>query len=139
MSKELFFDMRQQELAHFVTEVENGERDALAAYAEIKKLEKEFASAKKQVEDLALDEAIKFGEKSFEHQGFKFEIRKGATRYSYKNISIWRDKNKELKEIESRAKAAFLAKQKGMLTATDDGEEIELPEVNYSKDSLIVK
>lgn len=139
MSKEQFFEMRQQDLAHFVTEVENGERDALSAYATIKKLEKEFNLAKSQLEPLAMVEAEKFGQKSFEHQGVKFEIRNGATRYSYKNITEWQNKSKELKELEARAKQAFIAKQKGILTATEDGEEIELPEVNYSKDSLVVK
>lgn len=139
MSKLEFFEMRQSELAHFTQKVEDGDISALTAYANIKKLESEIVSVKKQIEPLALDEAINYGEKSFTHDGVKFEIRNGATRYNYKGISAWSEKQKELKTIEERSKQAFIAKQKGILTATEDGEEIELPEVNYSKNSLIVK
>lgn len=139
MSKDLFFKMRQEELAHLIQEVEEGNRDALTAYANIKKLESEVKNARTQIEELAMNEAENYSGKTFEYNGFKFEKRNGATRYSYKNIAKWKEANKNLKDIESEAKQAFIAKQKGMMVASEDGEEIELPEVNYSKDSLVVK
>lgn len=138
-TKELFGQMRAEEIANYVNDVENGELEALRAYAELKKYEGLISDAKRQLEPLAMDEAYNFGEKSFEHHGYKFEIRNGATRYNFKNISIWKDKQKELKEIEKNAKQAYLAIQSGNMIATGDGEEIELPEVTVSKDSLIVK
>lgn len=139
MSKLEFFKLRQQDLAQFTQEVENGDRDALTAYANIKKLESEIIAVKKQIEPLALDEAVAFGEKSFETHGIKFEVRNGATRYSYKGIPEWVEKQKELKAIEDKSKHAFISVQKGLLTVTDDIKEIPMPEVSYSKNSLIVK
>jgi len=139
MSKLQFFEMRQEEIAKLVEEVEQGEREALFAYANLKALEKETNSAINQIEHLAKEEAEQEPEKTFSRHGIEFEKHNGSRRFSYKDISIWQEKNKELKDIEKKAKHAFEAKQKGMLTATKDGEEIELPSVKYTKDSLIVR
>jgi hypothetical protein len=139
MSKENFFEMRQLELAHFVDEVEKGQTSALIAYAQIKRVADEYASAIKQIEEPAMEEAHNFGEKSFETQGFKFEIRNGAKRFDYSGIDEWKDQRDALKETEERYKAAFVARQKGLLTASQDGEELQLPELKISKDSLVLK
>ncbi len=139
MSKENFFEMRQQELAHFVDEVEKGQTSALIAYAQIKRVADEYASAIKQIEDNAMEEAHSFGEKSFETQGFRFEIRNGAKRFDYSGIDEWKLHRDALKETEERYKAAFVARQKGLLTASQDGEELQLPELKISKDSLVLK
>jgi len=139
MSKELFFEMRQQELAHFVDEVEKGDRSALIAYAHLKRTADEYLLAIKQIESNAMEEAHNFGEKSFETQGFKFEIRNGVKRFDYSSIDEWKAQRDALKETEERYKAAFIAKQKGLLTASEDGEELQMPELKISKDSLILK
>lgn len=139
MSKDLFFQQRANELMDVVDGVERGSRNALLAYAEMKKFADIASQAVKQIEAIAMEEAINFGEKEFETHGFKFQIRNGATRYSYKHIPEWQTAQEGLKEVEERYKAAFVARQKGLLTASEDGEEMILPEVNRSKDSLIVK
>jgi len=139
MSKDNFFEMRQQELAHFVDEVEQGKRSALIAYAHLKRTADEYTSAIKQIEDNAMNEAHNFGEKSFETQGFKFEIRNGAKRFDYSGIDEWKEQRDALKETEERYKAAFIARQKGLMTASEDGEELQLPELKISKDSLVLK
>jgi len=112
MSKDLFYELRSQEIAELVEKAENGEIYALKAYAELK-----------HTSDL-LSDAIK---------------QNGSTRYSYKNIKSWNEKNKELKAIEEKSKMAYIAFSKGLLTADEFGEEIELPEISYTKDCLIVK
>lgn len=139
MSKDLFFQQRANELMDVVDGVERGSRSALITYAEMKRFADIAVKAVKQIEDLAIDEAINFGEKEFETNGYKFQIRNGATRYSYKHIPDWQIVQEELKEVEERYKAAFIARQKGLLTASADGEELILPEITRSKDSLIVK
>jgi len=139
MSKENFFEMRQQELAHFVDQVEQGNRNALIAYAQMKRTADEYSRAISQIEHLAMEEAHSFGEKSFETQGYKFEIRNGAKRYDYSGIDEWKEQRDALKETEERYKAAFIARQKGLLTASEDGEELQLPELKISKDSLVLK
>lgn len=139
MSKDLHFNMRQEELAHVLSEVENGNQRALPLYAEVKQLEALFTQAKKQLEPYALDEAMQYQENTFEENGIEYTKKNGATRYTYKNIPEWQEANDRLKEIEARSKQAFISKQKGILSATEDGEEIILPTVNYSKNSLLVK
>lgn len=139
MSKELFFETRQQELAELVEQVEQGNRSALATYAELKKTAQEYANAISQVESIAMTEAETYGSKSFQAYGHSFEIRNGAKRFDYSGISEWQTYKKALSDCESRYKAAFEAKQKGILIASGDGEELEMPEINYSKDSLVLK
>lgn len=139
MSKDLFFQQRANELMDVVDGVERGSRSALLAYAEMKRFADIASQAVKQIEPIAMEEAIKYGEKEFETHGFKFQIRNGATRYSYKHIPEWQEANEKVKDVEERYKAAFIARQKGLLTASEDGEEMILPEITRSKDSLIVK
>lgn len=139
MSKDLFFDTCCEGMARILTQVEDGDRRALNVYAQIKKTKDLFAEAEKQVFDQAMNEALDYPEKKFEEEGFTFEKRNGATRYSYKNIPDWISKNLELKSIEATHKQAYLAMQKNILVADQNGEEFVYPTVTTSKDSLIVK
>lgn len=139
MSKDLFYELRSQEIAELVESAENGDINALRVYAQLKRTSDLLSDAIKQVEVLAIDEASKQGTKTFEAYGNKFELRSGMTRYSYKNIPIWNEKSKELKAIEEKSKLAYIAFSKGMLTADEYGEDIGFPEVTYTKDCLILK
>lgn len=139
MSKDLFFESRSQEISGLVNSVKNGEKRALIAYATLKRYNDLINNGLNQIKDLALDEAKLYGTNNFNENGFNFEYRNGSTRYSYKNIAIWNEKNKELKEIEQKAKHAFLSKQKNMIISDENGEVIELPDITYTPDVLIVK
>lgn len=139
MSKELFFERRQEELASLIDQVENGEARALNVYAEIKRFKEMYVSVEKQIEPLAMDEAQDYSENTFEEDGFEFTKRNGATRYIYKGIPEWQTYSKALKECEARHKQAFISKQKGLMIASADGEEMVMPEIAYSKSSLVVK
>ena len=139
MSKGLYFKMREEEVAHLLTEVEQGNSNALSTYANLKRCKDLFDEASKQVEPLAFDEALNFPEKTFNANGFTFEKRNGATRYSYNHIPKVQELKAEIKEIESKSKQAFLSQQKGIIVADENGEEIILPKVSYSKDVLVVK
>lgn len=139
MSKDLFYQLRSQEIAEFVESAENGDTNALIVYASLKRTSDLLSDAIKQVEAIAIDEASKQGEKTFEAYGNRFELRNGMTRYSYKNISAWNEKSNELKAIEERSKMAYIAFSKGMLTADEYGEDIQFPDVSFTKDCLILK
>ncbi|MCB0745269.1 MAG: hypothetical protein KDC67_15275 [Ignavibacteriae bacterium] len=121
-----------------VQEVIDGNADPLEVYAALNLELKELETCKKQIEDYAKEEAEKHGSK-FEHKGYKFEVRQGGRSYSFKNIKAWSDKQKEIKEIEERYKSAFSSYEKGLMTADENGEEMELPEVSYRSNSLIIK
>ena len=129
-SGNLFLELREQAV--------NGEIDPLIAYGQAKQMKSENDAALAEIEALALDEASKY-EKSFEMHGFKFERRNGATRYSFKHIPQWNELTKEVKNFESKSKQALKAMESGIQTADENGEEIPLPEVTHSKDSLVVK
>jgi hypothetical protein len=123
-----------------VSDVEVGNINALDAFAIFKKMEALFNEAKKSIDSLAIDEAETFGESTFSHNGQKYEVRNGATRYSFKGIQEWEEKNAELKAIEEKYKQAYKNFKIG-LSALDEitGELIDLPTVTQSKSSLIVK
>lgn len=122
-----------------IDRVENGEVNALVAYAEIKKLLDLYTNAKLQVEPLAMEEAEKYPDNTFTEGGFIFERRAGGSSYSYKHIPEWAEAERNKKQIEAKYKQAFLARQKGLMVASEDAEEMILPEISYRKSSLIVK
>ena len=129
----------EAEIVHLLTQVEEGNINALAVYAIFKHSKDLIEEAIKQIEPSVQREAELYSEKSFQESGFTFEKRNGATRYSYNHIPEIQGLKKELKDLEAKYKHAFLSKQRGLLAATEDGEELILPKVSYSKDSLIVK
>ena len=123
-----------------VNKVDLGELNGLDAFSLFKKLEKAFTEAKKTIEGVALDEAEKFGTSSFESNGQKYELRNGATRFSFDHIEEYKEKKAELKALEEKYKLAY-KNNKLNLSSLDEstGEVIELPRVTQSKSSLIVK
>lgn len=119
--------------------VDLGNVNPLDAFAVFKKMEKLFNEAKKTIDSYAIEEAEKYGS-SFEYNGQKFEVRNGATRYSFKDIEEWKIANANLKEIEEKYKTAYKNNKIG-LSALDEstGEVLELPTVTNNKSSLLCK
>lgn len=74
-----------------------------------------------------------------EYKGAKFEFRSGGKIFNFKGISEIDTKESELKDLKAVYQAAWENKQKGLLAVTEDGEELQLPTVNYRKSSMIVK
>lgn len=123
-----------------VSDVEVGNINPLDAFAIFKKMEAMFNDAKKSIDSLAIDEAETFGESSFSHNGQKYEVRNGATRYSFKDIPEWIEANNNLKQIEEKYKTAYKNRQMNLSSLDETtGELLQLPTVTKSKSSLIVK
>ena len=123
-----------------VSDVEIGNINPLDAFAIFKKMEAMFNEAKKSIDSLAIDEAETFGESSFSHNGQKYEVRNGATRYSFKEIPEWIEANEKLKLIEEKYKTAYKNRQMNLSSLDETtGELLQLPTVTQSKSSLIVK
>ena len=87
--------------------------------------------------DLIEKEASEYGKEGY--KGYKVEVRTGGRMYDYKHIPEWQTRKESLSECEERHKQAFIAKEKGLLTASEDGEEIVMPEVSYRKSSINLK
>lgn len=141
MSKDLFFAMQQESIAQAVEEIEQGNIEGFETYAFLDRIEKTAKEAKAQIKDVVIEASknhLEGNSKEFKKGNVKFTFKNGSTRYSFKNIKKHQEKAKELKAIEEESKQAFLAKQKNMLVANQDGEEIELPEVSYTADSITV-
>ena len=73
------------------------------------------------------------------YKGAKFEVRSGGRTFNFKGIREWQIAADNLKEIEDKYKQAFISKEKGLMPVDDNGELLDLPEVNYRKDSIIIK
>jgi len=139
MVKEMFFKVREEEVAHLLQEVEDGNIPALSTYGNLKRCQALYAEAIKQIEIYAFDEANNYSEKTFKDSGFVFEKRNGGIRFSFKHIEEWNEAEKTKKEIEERSKQAYFAMQRSLLVGTENGEIVEVPKVTYTKDSLIVR
>jgi len=86
--------------------VENGEIDALEAFVNLKKLEEIVKQAKKRIDDLAIDEANKYGEKTFRFLDSEITIKSSAGRYDYSHLPEITSKEAELKLLKDKHKAA---------------------------------
>ena len=115
-----------------------GSVDPLIAYADLKDYKREIDQAIKDIEHIALEESEKYG-KSFELHGIKFERRNGATRYDFKHIEQWQMMHQSLKNFEMQSKQALAALKHGANYIYENGEQIPLPKITYTKDSLIIK
>lgn len=106
----------------------DGNIDALAFYITLARLEKQISELKDEVKPYAIEQSGQWHEKQFSYFGATIEKRAAAGKWDFSNISAWKGLKEHLKAVEERAKAAYQAAQKfGMQTATQDGEEIELP------------
>lgn len=126
-------------IGEIITQVQSGDKSALVAYAELKNIEKELKAALAEIQPDAVADAERYGEKTFNAHGYSFELRQGSRRWNFKNIPAWGQKKSELAEIEDKAKHAYTSWEKGLLTASADGEEMELPQVTYTSPAIVVK
>ena len=125
---------------NIVKDVEIGNINPLDAYTIFKRMESVFNEAKKSIDTFAIDEAEKFGKSSFEFNGQKYEVRNGATRYSFDHIEEYANKKAELKTLEEKYKLAYKNSSLKLSSLDENtGEVLELPKVTSSKSSLIVK
>lgn len=114
-----------------------GYTNPLEAFAVFKKLEKLFTEAKKKVDELAIEEAEKYGVTQFEYSNQKFELRNSSRTYDYSNIKEWIDAKQKLKEVEEKYKQ--VANTNHIVIDQETGEILEKPVIKLSKQSLIVK
>jgi hypothetical protein len=82
------FELQQQ--------VIDGNANALEAYINLKKLEKALASVIANVQPYAMDEASRYGERTFDKFGAKVELKNAAiVACEYETAASYREKEKE--------------------------------------------
>lgn len=115
----------------------NGDVNPILAYGQSKIKLAHYIKLVGELEELASGELDNY-EKEFDIDGLHFEKRKGRTMYDFKHITKWQELQQKVKLLESDLKNAL--KLQGKIQMADqDGVEIELPKVSYTKDVLIVK
>lgn len=132
----------KEQLSQTLTNVEQaieGNYSAFKGKFELDLLVKELQSIQKEVNEIAVQEASDYPEKTFEMDGLKIEKRNGSRRFDFKNCAVWTTKQTELKNIERSLKNAFELYQQGKVVADENGEELEIPKVTYGSDVVIVK
>lgn len=141
-SSELFIDM-QNELMDRVQQAENGDInhiDALIEFRAYKKYMEESINLLKEYENdhfNEIEQAVK--EYPEGYRGYEFEVRNGRQIWDFKHIPEWQTHDNAKKECEQRYKNAFKARQNNLLVATEEGEEVILPKMDYAKGSIILK
>jgi hypothetical protein len=124
------------QITSLVTEVEEGNVDALKAYIDLMRLNKVLEASLAQIKESAIKEA-KNHSKSFEFYGAKVEVKEGSARYDYKGVSQWVALSEKMKGVESAAKQRALNPNIIMADA-DTGEEIFPAMVSYNKETIAI-
>lgn len=144
---EALLDQIKSNLNKIIELSENGEVDELKTYGLLKsyKLDDLIKESQYKLEDVAM-EAFKLSsddQKEFKGFGYVFTHKNGGERLSYKNIPEWSDIKEDYdskrKVIESKYKANYNAVKNGLMTASEEGEEMLIPEIIFTKSSLMVK
>ena len=121
-----------------VQDVMDGKQNPYEALYLLKKLLTDTKVAIEIVEVEAFNQC-EYEDKNFINGNFKIEKRNGGKIWNFKNVDEWNTYDKAKKECEDRLKAAYLANEKGLQMADEDGEIVPLPIVTFKKDSLIIK
>jgi hypothetical protein len=133
-------DYLQRHFATLVDDVENGNESALKAFAVLKQADNFINECIDQIKLIAVNEAEKFGAKSFDSNGLKFELREGSRVWDFSNSDTWVAKKNELKEIEQQLKLMAETKANiGQDLITEDGEVLEAAKFSFRSPSLILK
>jgi len=99
----------------------NGELNALEAYVELKRTEKLLKDVLKGVKEQAVEEAEKYGEKTFDAFGATIEMRAGGGTWNYKDLPWW----DSFKAKQEAAQKAYKSSQVYMTIVDDNGEIIK--------------
>lgn len=85
----------------FVERVDEGYMNPLLAYGQITAMEQMLKEAKEKVRELALNEAERYGEKTFSTYGMDIQIKEAGVKYDYSANEYWN----QLKETADVANA----------------------------------
>jgi hypothetical protein len=135
----------QNELMNLSHQALEGELSNLDALIEMRNHRQELEKNLKLIKDF---EDNRINEIAYEasqypegYKGFKIKMINGRKNYFFKNIPEWNACKEILENCEKRYKMMFEAKIKGLVHAniSEEGEELPLPQITYSKSWLSVE
>lgn len=121
MSKDVFFEEReadnlppqptQIDVMHWLnslrSKVLNGDFEPLKAYIMLKQVDGLVSACLTDIQDLAIDNALEYGAKTFELLGQKVEMRTAPGKWDFKSVPSIERVTAEKKRLEEIAKQAF--------------------------------
>lgn len=116
--------------------VDNGTINPLDVFASFDRMAKILTEGKKKVDVSALEEAVKYGDKTFDYRGVKFTFKNGSKALQYKEDEVVQELEDKLKERKDLVKLATNSKD---MIFDSDGIEVPKVSVKHGKDSLSVK
>ena len=117
--------------------VRNGEMNALELYTKSKEISDIASKVQKEVQELAIEEAEKRTEKTFNYGNYKITKVEGRRMIDYSDIEDWKIAKDNLKEIEEKYKESTLSKNSILDEST--GEILKRGIITFSKSSISVK
>lgn len=131
------------QISHNIEAAENGDIEVIEAFKRMRILQKQLENAAGLIKDwtsenheLITDNIESYGK---HYAGNEFSYTAGRTSFNFKGIAEVSAKEAELKALKERYKSYFKAAQAGQMPVDEDGVEIQLPTVNYSKGSITMK
>ena len=95
-----------------VTAVDNGDADPLKVIGELTALEKVATTAKKAIMPYAVNMAERYGERTFNTFGAKFELAEAGVKYDYSEDEKWLKLMEKKEELDAKIKARELELKK---------------------------
>ena len=120
-------------LVRLTLEVEEGDRSAIQAWAEMKRMADLVKTAMSAIEEAAINEREMVGADECHVDGLNIELVQGRKIYSYKHIGRWKELQVQMKQVEQAAKTAA---DTGHLVVDHYGQEIEPAEMSFGKSYL---
>lgn len=116
--------------------VDLGLINPLDVFASFDKMAKILTEGKKKVDISALEEAQKYGDKSFDYRGVKFTFKNGSKALQYNEDHLVEVLEEKLKERKELVKLATNSKED---IYDSEGVKVEKVSIKHGKDSLSVK
>ncbi len=92
--------MITDEIREWVAGVKEGHLNPLDIFIQLKDIEQILKLAIDELREEAIDEATKYEGKTFTHLNAKITLKNDAGRWDYSHISMWKEENQRLKEVE---------------------------------------
>ena len=126
----------EQSVNALVEGVDNGTINPLDVFASFDKMAKILTDGKSKVDVSALEQAGKYGNKSFDYRGVKFTFKNGSKALQYKEDDVVNSLEEKLKERKDLVKLATQSKD---VIYDSDGVQVDKVSIKHGKDSLSVK
>ncbi len=118
-------------MKELINDVLEGRKNALQVYVDLKRSEKEIGEAIKAIQDLAIDEATKYGQKTFKEYGVEITMKSGGGRWEYKHLGWWQ----EFQALQDQAKEAY---KSDLDMITKEGEVVQPAVFKPNKDTISI-